>query len=81
MHAHINHKFQHLCHLQSISKISMFDIYIASHASEIDQYTVMLSARLLQIDHSFKVLKHLAHLNCVPVFKALHGSVNEYAEI
>jgi len=30
--------------------------YIGSHAAEMDQYTAMLSAACLQIDHSFKVL-------------------------
>ena len=29
--------------------------YVSSHAQEIDQYTAMLSAKFLQIDHSFKV--------------------------
>jgi hypothetical protein len=29
--------------------------FISSHASEIDQYTAMLSAKILAIDHSFKV--------------------------
>ncbi|KAM6501786.1 hypothetical protein JOM56_001763 [Amanita muscaria] len=48
---------------------------------EMDQYTSMLSSELLQIDHSFKVLKHVARLNGVPVYEALHTSVNEYSEI
>ena len=29
--------------------------FMASHASEIDQYTAMLPANIIQIDHSFKV--------------------------
>ncbi|KAF8633831.1 hypothetical protein AX17_004351 [Amanita inopinata Kibby_2008] len=55
--------------------------FILSHAQEMDQYTTMLSARLLQIDHSFKVPKHIARLNGVPVYEALHTSINEYSEI
>ncbi|KAF8240829.1 hypothetical protein L208DRAFT_1230785, partial [Tricholoma matsutake] len=55
--------------------------YISSHSHEMDQYTVMLSSELLQIDHSFKVPKHISRLNGVPVYKALHTSVNEVSEV
>jgi hypothetical protein len=55
--------------------------YITSHAPEMDQYTAMLSAQILQIDHSFKMTKHIGYVNGVPVFGALHTSVNEYAKI
>ncbi|KAJ3501690.1 hypothetical protein NLJ89_g9226 [Agrocybe chaxingu] len=44
---------------------------------EIDKYSSMLSARILQIDHSFKVPKLLGRLNSIPVFSALHTSIND----
>jgi len=29
--------------------------FLGQHAAEMDQYTAMLSARILELDHSFKV--------------------------
>ncbi|OBZ66476.1 hypothetical protein A0H81_13622 [Grifola frondosa] len=60
------------------------DVYVnfmASHASEMDQYTAMLPAKLLQVDHTFKIMDHIGKINGVRVFSALHTSINEYSEI
>ncbi|TFK55407.1 hypothetical protein OE88DRAFT_1804266 [Heliocybe sulcata] len=55
--------------------------YIDSHVPEMDQYSAMLSGKLLVVDHSHKVPKHLGKVNGVPVFTALHSCTNEYMEI
>ncbi|KAG6848519.1 hypothetical protein H0H93_016335 [Arthromyces matolae] len=56
--------------------------YIASHASELDQHMAMLSATLIQVDHSFKVIRHLGKVSGETVFAGgLHTSVNEFVEI
>ncbi|OBZ79508.1 hypothetical protein A0H81_01196 [Grifola frondosa] len=60
------------------------DLYvhlISSHAPEIDQYSSMLSAKLLQVDHTFKIVDHIGKINGIRVFNALHTSINEYGEI
>ncbi|TCD61520.1 hypothetical protein EIP91_008291 [Steccherinum ochraceum] len=61
------------------------DFYInmtRARATEMDQVTAMLvSARILCIDHSFKVIKHIAKINGISVVGAMYGGVNEYGEI
>ncbi|KAH8068402.1 hypothetical protein BXZ70DRAFT_1069038 [Cristinia sonorae] len=60
------------------------DFYInmtRARASEMDQVTAMLSSKILAIDHSFKVVKHLAKVNGIPVFNAMYGGVNEWGEV
>ncbi|GBE79022.1 hypothetical protein SCP_0202190 [Sparassis crispa] len=59
---------------------SFYDMHIESHAPEMDQYTAMLPACVLSIDHSHKVPKHLGKVNGEAVFGALHTVVNEYGE-
>ncbi|KAF5383665.1 hypothetical protein D9615_003783 [Tricholomella constricta] len=60
---------------------AFYDNFVESHAHEIDQQMSMLSARILCIDHSHKVPKHLGKVGGEPVFGALHTTVNEYTEI
>lgn len=36
--------------------------FISSHAPEIDQHMAMLSAEVLQIDHSYKVILYLINM-------------------
>ncbi|KAG6894804.1 hypothetical protein C0992_004572, partial [Termitomyces sp. T32_za158] len=56
--------------------------FIASHAAEMDQHMAMLSAEVLQIDHSFKVIRHLGKVSGETVFSGgLHTSINEMNEI
>ncbi|EPQ50510.1 hypothetical protein GLOTRDRAFT_133880 [Gloeophyllum trabeum ATCC 11539] len=55
--------------------------YINSHAKEMDKYTAMLSGKILVIDHSHQVPKHLGKVNGVPVFTALHTCTNEFNEV
>ncbi|KAG6835287.1 hypothetical protein H0H93_003132 [Arthromyces matolae] len=42
--------------------------FIAAHAKEMDQHMAMLSADILQIDHSFKVINHLGKVSGETVF-------------
>ncbi|THH17937.1 hypothetical protein EUX98_g9038 [Antrodiella citrinella] len=58
-----------------------YDNFIESHAKELDQRMAMLSADILQIDHSFKVPKHLGKVCGEAVFSALHTTLNNYGEI
>ncbi|KAG6886800.1 hypothetical protein C0992_002307 [Termitomyces sp. T32_za158] len=56
--------------------------FISSHATEMDQHMAMLSAEVLQIDHSYKVIRHLGKVSGETVFAGgLHTSVNEMGEI
>jgi hypothetical protein len=59
---------------------SFYDSLIEKHASEIDQHMAMLPARILCIDHSFKIVKHLGKVSGKPIFGALHTAVNEHGE-
>ncbi|HVT63048.1 MAG TPA: hypothetical protein VHD33_06160, partial [Legionellaceae bacterium] len=59
----------------------IYDTMIEQQAPEMRQQVAMLSARTLSVDHSFKVPKHLGKVNSVPIFNALHTSVNEYGEV
>ncbi|KAL6306809.1 hypothetical protein BKA93DRAFT_748184 [Sparassis latifolia] len=58
----------------------LYDLLIEKHSPEIDQFTAMLSARILCVDHSHKVPKHLGKVESEAVFGALHSVVNEYGE-
>ncbi|KAG6835342.1 hypothetical protein H0H93_002451 [Arthromyces matolae] len=60
---------------------TFYNHLIEGHASEIDQHMSMLSARIICIDHSFKVPKHVGKVGGEPAFGALHTAVNEYGEI
>lgn len=42
---------------------SFYVKFVSSHAPEMDQYTAMLSADVIQIDHSYKVSTALGYLN------------------
>ncbi|GBE82644.1 hypothetical protein SCP_0410290 [Sparassis crispa] len=58
-----------------------YDTLIEFWAPEMQQCIAMLSARVLSVDHSFKVTKRMARINGTSVFSALHSTVNEYGEI
>ncbi|OBZ76307.1 hypothetical protein A0H81_03601 [Grifola frondosa] len=59
---------------------SIYDSLVEKYASEMDQYTAMLSAEILCVDLSYKVPKHLGKVNNEAVFGALATAVNEYGE-
>ena len=59
----------------------VYDSYIELHLPRINQYTSMLTGRIVAIDHSHKVTKHIIVVNGVPVFIGLLTVTNEYGEI
>ncbi|PBK90587.1 hypothetical protein ARMGADRAFT_1032577 [Armillaria gallica] len=59
----------------------IYDHFMEVHWPDINQHTAMLSACICVIDHSFKLMKHVAKLNGVQVFVALLTVTNEYGEI
>jgi hypothetical protein len=59
----------------------IYDSYIELHLARINQHTSMLTGRIVAIDHSHKVTKHIIVVNGVPVFIGLLTVTNEYGEI
>ncbi|KAJ8582357.1 hypothetical protein M405DRAFT_876164 [Rhizopogon salebrosus TDB-379] len=58
-----------------------YDMLIEQWSPEMKQFIAMLPARVLAIDHSFKIIKRLGRVGNSPLFTALHTVVNEYSEI
>ncbi|KAG0696824.1 hypothetical protein DFH29DRAFT_1024356, partial [Suillus ampliporus] len=58
-----------------------YDMIIERRSTEMKQCIAMLPARVLAIDHSFKIIKRLGRVGSAPLFTALHTVVNEYSEI
>ncbi|KAF9231664.1 hypothetical protein BU15DRAFT_82124 [Melanogaster broomeanus] len=58
-----------------------YDMVIEQCSSELKQCIAMLPARVLAIDHSFKIIKRLGKVGSAPLFTALHTVTNEHAEI
>ncbi|KAF8953970.1 hypothetical protein BDZ97DRAFT_2082274 [Flammula alnicola] len=58
-----------------------YDKMVETAAPEMRQLIAMTTARILQVDHSFKTVKRTARVGGVPIFSALHSTVNEYGEI
>ncbi|KAF8075254.1 hypothetical protein FPV67DRAFT_1728203, partial [Lyophyllum atratum] len=59
----------------------MYDAVIEEHQQELNQHTAMLTGDVNAIDHSFKIPKHIAHVDGVQVFTALLTVTNEKGEI
>ncbi|KAJ3963552.1 hypothetical protein EV361DRAFT_786209, partial [Lentinula raphanica] len=59
----------------------VYDSFIESHQDDFNQHTAMLSARVCAIDHSYKLAKHIAKIDGVPIFIALLTVTNEKGEI
>ncbi|KAJ7592442.1 hypothetical protein C8J56DRAFT_779365, partial [Mycena floridula] len=59
----------------------MYDKFIESHYSSLNQHTAMLSAEICAIDHSFKIAKQIAKINGTQVFVGLLTVTNEKGEI
>ncbi|KAG6875262.1 hypothetical protein C0992_004529 [Termitomyces sp. T32_za158] len=59
----------------------MYDKFVAEHRLDLNQHTAMLTGEVCAIDHSFKLTKHIAKVNGVPVFIALLTVTNEKGEI
>nr|VWO95947.1 Carboxylic ester hydrolase (EC [Ganoderma boninense] len=60
---------------------NVYDTIIERYADELDQYSAMLPATILSIDHSHKVPKHLIKVEGEEVFSAMHTIVNQDVEI
>ncbi|KAG6835921.1 hypothetical protein H0H93_013330 [Arthromyces matolae] len=59
----------------------VYDTLIDGHRDELNQHMSMLTARICAVDHSFKLAKHVAKINGVPIFTALLSITNEKGEI
>ncbi|KAE9391009.1 ribonuclease H-like protein [Gymnopus androsaceus JB14] len=59
----------------------IFDSFIENHTAAFNQHMAMLTGNVCAIDHSFKLAKHIAKVNGVPVFTALLTVTNEKGEI
>ncbi|KAI1787068.1 hypothetical protein LXA43DRAFT_1098652 [Ganoderma leucocontextum] len=57
------------------------DALIEDWTPELQQLISMVSARILAIDHSFKVNKRMGKVKKTAIFSATHSTVNEYVEI
>ncbi|KAI0683211.1 hypothetical protein BC835DRAFT_1311178, partial [Cytidiella melzeri] len=58
-----------------------YNYLIEKHTIAMDQHMSMLSARILSVDHSHKVPKHLGKVNGKSVCGALHSTVHEFNEL
>ncbi|KAF9485225.1 ribonuclease H-like protein [Pholiota conissans] len=65
------------CYLPSVRVLR--DFYLR-FIGPFQDHTAILSARVVQVDHSLKVSKHLGKLNSVPNLAAFHASVKEHCE-
>ncbi|KAK0222338.1 hypothetical protein IW262DRAFT_1448324 [Armillaria fumosa] len=59
----------------------MYDNFIETHEHEYHQHTAMLSGKVLAIDHSFKICKHIAKIAGETVFSGLLTITNEFGQI
>ncbi|KIK55783.1 hypothetical protein GYMLUDRAFT_248378 [Collybiopsis luxurians FD-317 M1] len=60
---------------------NVYDDFIESHKHDFHQHTAMLTGDICAIDHSHKLVKHIAKVDGVPIFTALLTVTNDKGEI